>query len=140
MWKKVLSVLGIIALLFAIAIDGGIGKITGKPASDSTFRSSGPTPQQIEKELIEGFSKAAEQSNRLGPQMVDEYTRLDTTAVGPGARISYYYSFPNYSSQEITAVWLETNLKSAVKNRVCTQRDETIFTIWRHVCVRLSRK
>ena len=123
MWKKVLSALGFIALLFLMAIGGGIGKIIGKSAGDSAFRSSGPTPQQIEEKLIEGFNKAAEQSNRLGPRMVDEDTRWDTTAVGPGARVTYYYSFPNYSSQDITAVWLETNVKSVVKNGVCTSKD-----------------
>ena len=123
MWKKVLSALGFIALLVVMAIGGGIGKIVGKSASDSAFRSPGPTPQQIEEKLIEGFNKAAEQSNRLGPKMVDKDTRWDTTAVGPGARVTYYYSFPHYSSQDITAAWLETNLKSVVKNGVCTSKD-----------------
>ena len=44
MWKKVLSALGFIALLFAMAIGGGIGKIIGKSAGDSAFRSSGSSP------------------------------------------------------------------------------------------------
>ena len=123
MWQKILSGLGFVALLFAMAIGGGIGKIVGKAAGDSAFGPSKPTQQQIEAKLIEGFNKAAEQSNRLGPRMIDKDTRWDTTAVGPGARVNYYYSFPNYSSQEITAAWLEANLKSVVRNGVCTNKD-----------------
>ena len=118
MWKKILSVLGFIVVLVVAIIGGQIGKEVGKSAF-----SSKPTRQQIEAKLIEGFNQAAEQSNRLGPRMLDQDTRWDTTTVGPGARVNYYYSFPNYSSQDITAAWLDTNLKSVVKNGVCTNKD-----------------
>lgn len=84
MWQKILSVLGFIVVLIAAAIGGGIGKQVGK----EVFAPAKPTAQQIEEKLIEGFNKAAEQSNRLGPRMVDKDTRWDTTTVGPGARVT----------------------------------------------------
>ena len=111
MWKKVLSILGSIVVLIAAIVGGQIGKEVAK----SAFSPSKPTQQQIEETLIEGFNRAAEQSNRLGPRMVDEDTRWDTTIVGPGTRITYYYSFPRYSSRDITTVWLDTNWKPIVK-------------------------
>lgn len=119
MWQKLLSVLGFIVVLIAAAIGGGIGKQVGKEA----LAPAKPPAQQIEEKLIEAFNKAAEQSNRLGPRMVDKDTRWDTTAVGPGARITYYYSFLNYSSRDIESAWLDANLKSIVKNGVCTDKD-----------------
>ena len=119
MWKKVLSILGSIVVLIAAIVGGQIGKEVAK----SAFSPSKPTQQQIEETLIEGFNRAAEQSNRLGPRMVDEDTRWDTTIVGPGTRITYYYSFPRYSSRDITTVWLDTNWKPIVKNQVCTNKD-----------------
>ena len=123
MWQKFLSALGFIVLLVAMVIGGGIGKIFGKSAGDAAFGSSKPTQQEIEEKLIEGFNKAAEQSNRLGPRMVDKDTQWDTTTVGPGARVTYYYSLPNYSSREITSAQLDANLKPVVRNGVCTNKE-----------------
>lgn len=117
-WQKALAAIGFVVVLIAAAAGGGIGKLLGK----SIFGSK-PSAQQIEEKLIEGFNKAAEQSNRLGPRMVDQDTRWDKTAVGPGARVTYFYSFPRYSSREVTSGWLRTNVESVVRNGVCTSRD-----------------
>lgn len=117
--KKILSALGFIAILIAAAIGGGIGKQVGKAA----FSPSKPSAQQIEEKLIEGFTKAAEQSNRRGPIMVDKDTRWDRSDVGPGARLTYFYSFPNYSSRDIEPGWLLANLKPEVKKGVCASKE-----------------
>lgn len=55
MLKKILSALGVIAILIAAAIGGGIGKQLGK----AVLSPSSPTAQQIEEKLIEGFTIAA---------------------------------------------------------------------------------
>lgn len=123
MWMKILSALGLIAVLIAIAVGGGIGKIVGRSVGEATFGTSKPTQQQIDEALIKGFRQASEQSNRNSPQMVDKDTRLDTTTVGPGARLTYFYTLINYTSRDITASWLDQNLKSTLKNRVCTNVD-----------------
>lgn len=54
----------------------------------------------IEEGLIQGFTEMAEEFNAKGPTMMDEHTRLDSTRVGPGARISYFYSLPKYASSD----------------------------------------
>jgi len=119
MWRKVMTCLGFLAILIAAAIGGGIGKQIGK----DIFALPKPTADQIEEKLIEGFKKAAEQSNKLGPRMVDKDTRWDRTVVGPGARVTYFYSFPNYSSQDITAIWLHENLKPVVRKSLCASKE-----------------
>lgn len=123
MLKRVLAVLGFIAILIAAVIGGGIGKQVGKEVSNAVFSPSKPSAQQIEEKLIEGFNKAAEQSNKRGPIMVDKDTRWDRSEVGPGARLTYFYSFPNYSSRGIEPGWLRENLKSEVKKGVCMSKE-----------------
>lgn len=118
-WKKVIAGLGVAAIVIAAAIGGGIGKLLGK----SLFSPSKPTPHQVEEKLIEGFNKAAEQSNRIGPQMVDEDTRWDRTSVGPGARVTYFYSFPKYSSREVSPSRVRANIESTVRGAVCGSKD-----------------
>lgn len=118
-WKKVAAGLGVAAIVIAAAFGGSIGKLLGK----SLFSSTKPTPQQVEEKLIEGFNRAAEQSNKAGPRMVDEDTRWDSTFVGPGARVTYFYSFPKYSSKQITASRLNADVEPVVRGAVCTSKD-----------------
>jgi hypothetical protein len=51
------------------------------------------------------------------------YTRLDKATIGPGASVTYHYTFPKYSSQDIDSSWLQQNLKPTVKNNVCNSKD-----------------
>lgn len=119
MWKKLFPVLGFIAILIAGAIGGGIGKQVGKVA----FSFSEPTKKQIDEKLYEGFSIVAEQSNKRGPIMVDQDTRWDRSVAGPGARLTYFYSFPNHSSRDISRTWLLANLQPVVREGVCASKE-----------------
>jgi len=119
MWKKILSVLGFIVMLIAISIGGQIGKVVGKFA----FAPSKLTQQQIEEKLLEGFAKAAEQLNARGLFMVDQDTRLDKSVAGPGARLTYFYSFPKYTSRDIERDRLLANLQPEVKKFVCGSKE-----------------
>jgi hypothetical protein len=116
MLKKILSILGTILLLFAITIAGQIGRLIGNESSKPPT----PTQQEIEKILLEGFTKAAEQANSRGPIMIDEDTRWDKSVAGPDARLTYFYSFPKYSSLDIDRNWLQANLFPEVKRGVCS--------------------
>jgi len=82
-----------------------------------------PTQKEVEKILIEGFKKAAKKVNRNVPKMIDQDTRLDKVTVGPGAKATYHYSFPKYSSQEISQDWLQTNLRPVVMKNVCSNEE-----------------
>ena len=116
MSKKILAVLGFIAIVIAMAIGGQIGKEVGK----ATFSPSKPSSRDIQANLIEGFSIAAKELNQKCPMMVDEETRIDKVTVGPGARIVYYHTFPNYNSNEIDANLIRTNLRAEVMQKVCS--------------------
>ena len=118
MIKKLLAVVGFIVVLIASAIGGLIGKEVGKSAF-----SSKPSEYEREAKLIEGFRTAAKQVNATLPTMIDEETRMDNVTVGPEARITYHYSFPNYSAGEIDSSWLLTNLRPDLKNNVCANSD-----------------
>lgn len=81
-----------------------------------------PTQKEVDKKIIKGFTKAAKEVNRTAPTMIDKDTRLDRATVGPGAKATYHYSYPNYSSQEIDSNWLQTNLRPVVTKNVCSNK------------------
>lgn len=116
MWKKVLTALGFIGSLIAASVGGQIGKEVGKAAMK-------PSQQEVEAKLVEGFTKAANQYNQRLPMMVDQDTRLDKVTVGPGPRAVYHYTFPKYTSRDIDANWLQTNLRPEVMRKVCASAD-----------------
>jgi len=123
MLKKILAALGVIAVIIAALIGGGIGKQVGKEVAKSAFSPSTLSPQQMEVALIKGLTKGAEQINKRGPTMIDKDTRMERASVGPGARATYFYSFPNYSSQDVAPSWLYANLEPEVKRKVCASKE-----------------
>lgn len=116
MWKKLLTALGFIGILIAAIIGGQIGKEVGKAAIK-------PSQQEVEAKLVEGFTKAANQYNQRLPMMVDQDTRLDKATVGPGPRAVYHHTFLKYTSRDIDANWLQTNLRPEVMRKVCASAD-----------------
>ena len=119
MLQKLLAIIGVIVALVIWAISGQIGREVGK----AVFSPSEPTQQEMEAKLIEGLEEAARQINQNTPTMVDEDTRMDKASVGPGARVTYHYTFPGYSSREIDPTWLRQNLRPAVMQNVCNDND-----------------
>lgn len=117
MLKKILSALGFLVILIAGTIGGQFGKLIGQFVFAPTTK---PSTQQIEAKSIEGFTIAAQQINQQTPIMVDKDTRLDRATVGPGVRLTYHYTFPNYTSRDIDPSWLQASLQPAVKESVCT--------------------
>lgn len=120
MLRKILSILGFLVMLIVMLIAGIIIKAIGKNIGKSVFAPAKPITQQLETSMIEGFTTAAQQINQQGSMMVDKDTRMDRASVGPGARLTYHYTFPNYSSRDIDSNLLLANLRPAVKKNVCT--------------------
>ena len=118
MLKKLLSALGAVAIVIAAVIGGGLGRFIGQETYEAVAPSR-PSEQQIEDGLAKGFRVAAEKANEELPKMVDKVTRLDNVTVGPGPRIVYHHTFPNYSpkSSEITAA------RTAVEKNVCSNTE-----------------
>lgn len=119
MWKIVLSVLGFIVFIAVAHIVGNVGKEVVK----AHLSSSQPTQQQIDAKIYEAFKKAAEQLNRRGPVMVDQETRWDRSVAGPGARLTFFYSFPKYSARDIDRSWLLETLQPDIKKSVCGNQE-----------------
>ena len=121
--KKLLSILGAIIGLIVVLIFAGIGGQVGKEVGKAAFIPSKPSQKEIEAKLIEGFEKGAKQVNATAPTMVDEDTRMDKATVGPGARVTYHYTFPKYSSRDVDSGWIISNLRPVVKSNVCVSKD-----------------
>jgi hypothetical protein len=117
--KKILSILGIIAIVIVASLCGQIGKLIG----DATFSPSKATPQEVEARLIEVFTKTANQLNPKLPMMIDQVTRLDRISIGPGPRAVYHYTFPQQSSRDFDARQLQTALWTEVVRNVCANAD-----------------
>lgn len=119
MLKTIPSALGFVKILIAVVI----GLAIGKNVSAVEYSQPQTTTQNNEEKVIDIFSKEAESFNRRGPIMVDEDTRMDRQEVGPGARLTYFYSFPNLSSSDIAPNVIRENLKSEVKNKICASKE-----------------
>lgn len=119
MEKKLLVALGLIAVLIAASISGQIGKEVG----NAIFPTSKLSPQEVENKLIEGLKKTANQYNQQLPMMIDQNTRIDKATVGPGPRAVYHHTFPKYTSRDVDANWLQTNLRPKILKKVCASKD-----------------
>lgn len=107
----------IIAIFFAL-VAGVIGKEIGK-----SFFDNQPSQEQVNNKLFEGLNKVVENINSKCPMMVDKNTRMDSASVGPGVKVTYYYTFPNYSSSDIGSSTITNDLFHQVKEKVCVNPD-----------------
>lgn len=123
MIKKLLSILGAVIGIIVVLIFAGVGGQVGKEVGRAAFSPSKPTEKEIMTKLAEGFKLAAKQINDSAPTMVDEETRMDGASVGPGALLTYHYTFPNYSSRDIESALIQTNVFPSVKRGVCSSKE-----------------
>lgn len=123
MIKKLLSILGAVIGIIVVLIFAGVGGQVGKEVGRAAFSPSKPTEKEIMTKLAEGFELAAKQINDSAPTMVDEETRMDGASVGPGALLTYHYTFPNYSSRDIESALIQTNVFPSVKRGVCSSKE-----------------
>ncbi|MCC6714026.1 MAG: hypothetical protein IT496_02255 [Gammaproteobacteria bacterium] len=117
-WEKIVAALGFIVILFAMGLGGTIGKYIG-----NYIVPPAPTPQQIEEQLAQAFAKTVDEINRRGPTMVDPDTRLDGATVGPGARVTYHFTFPKYAARDIDVSALKQTFFPVVTKNVCSNKD-----------------
>jgi len=47
---------------------------------------------------------------------------MDGASVGPGAMLTYHYTFPNYSSSDIDSGLIQSNVLPSVKSGVCSSK------------------
>ena len=119
--KKVILVLGFVTIIIVVIIAGNVGTEFGK----SLFSGSKSSPTQNEKNIIIAFTIAANQFNKGKPIMVDEITRWDRMEVGPGMRLTYRYTLPDYSSNEIKSRQLLAKVKPEIIKKACNSKEMT---------------
>lgn len=78
-----------------------------------------PKPIAAKTELIKEIAEIVKTGNEKLPMMVDKQTRLDKVVAGPGAQITYLYTLPDYSSFDVSADWISTDVKPKVTKDVC---------------------
>jgi hypothetical protein len=110
---KAKRVFGVTGSLAAAAIVVALGMSIG----------NAPPSMSPVEEVAEGFRMAADQINARGPVMVDEETSLNRAEAGPGARLTYFFSLPNHSSDEIDADRLVAGVRPNTITVVCQNDD-----------------
>lgn len=76
-------------------------------------------PVEVQPNLIKNIAEIVKKGNVNLPMMVDKQTRLDKVEAGPGAQINYLYTLPDYSSFDVSADWISTDVKPKVTKDVC---------------------
>jgi len=79
--------------------------------------------QQFQADLV----KAANETNRSLPTMVDKDTRLDSTVAGPGKVWTYMYTLVATDVTGITNERLNEAMGSNIRNSVCTMKEMKLF-------------
>jgi len=85
-------------------------------------------PKNVEAELvkglIKGFTDAANEENPTLPRMLDQSTRLDKMTVGPGPRIVYHHTLPEYVSGDLDENLFQMTQRSEVARILCADTDD----------------
>ena len=113
-------------ILSVMLAAGGVAAIATMIGNETGAEKSSPTSSTAtdgDIGLIKGFQHAAEQLNQGTPKMIDEETRMDNVSVGPGAVLTYHYTFPNYASDEVDAEWVSSELRQSVEQSVCNSLE-----------------
>lgn len=76
--------------------------------------------EEIDRAIVAGIQDRMPEINSSLPKMVDEYTRMDSADLGPGKLITYSYTFPELSLNQLRESDLSTVLETEVRNNVCS--------------------
>ncbi|OLU16837.1 MULTISPECIES: type II secretion system pilot lipoprotein GspS-beta [unclassified Pseudomonas] len=83
-------------------------------------------PEKLAAEALESATKVAEATafmvNREAPNMVDDETRLEKAEAGPGALVTFHYTFINYDGDEFPEDAV-AEMRSDLMNHTCTDAE-----------------
>lgn len=116
------NLLKVLGSIFALVILITAGVIVIQSAREQ-FTPSEQNSRALETKVIEGFELAAEQLNAMSPVMVDEETRMEKATVGPGALMTYHYTFPNFSSKDIDVNMMSASVFPIIRDGVCASAE-----------------
>lgn len=104
-----------VATIAALAL-AGAGQSSAGPYSKPVDATA---TDRADDELVEKLESEVEQINQQTPMMMDEQTRLDKATLGPGATVTYHFTFPSYSAEEVDRDKLANNLSPALTQNIC---------------------
>lgn len=111
MLGKLKSGLGAIAVLIVASIAGQMAKEMIRPTQLS---------------LVDSLTQASQKVNSSLPRMIDNVTRLERTAVGPGNRFTYMNTLVNYPGPEQSDLDFKEGIESArmlLTQQVCSKKE-----------------
>lgn len=97
----------------AVIVGGAIG-----PALVKSFSPRVP-PHKFDRTLVE----MSDRINATLPRQVDKDTRLDTTIAGPGNRLTYLYTLPSLSTEDVDSVEFSKIMRPVLVNGYRTSPD-----------------
>lgn len=115
--KKHIWIILLIVAVVAVALLGVT--FSGKISQVEAFYAK-KFHQAVDEKIYAEFKKTADKFNQRGPTMVSKTLRLDKTTAGPGARITYFYTFTNYSSHDLDRDKLSASLQGRLDKVICT--------------------
>lgn len=103
-----------------VLIAAAIGAYAGKGLVRSLTEPSAETKL---KAMSQGLEEAAKRINAKGPQMLDEFTRIDRASISKVGEITYHHTLVKHSSRDIGSVDLYTKLRPEVVKKLCGSAD-----------------
>jgi hypothetical protein len=101
----------------AVIVGGAIG-----PALVKSFSTRVP-PHKFDRTLVE----MSDRINATLPRQVDKDTRLDTTIAGPGNRLTYLYTLPALSTEDVDSMEFSKIMRPVLVNGYRTNPDMATF-------------
>lgn len=68
----------------------------------------------------EKLSRASKEYNKKLPSVMDRDTRADTTSVGPGLKLTFWFSIVSKSASDINKSQFYQNISPGIKRGVCS--------------------
>ncbi|KEI71305.1 hypothetical protein [Endozoicomonas elysicola] len=116
------NLLKVLGSIFALVILITAGVMVMQSAREQ-FAPSEKNAKALEAKVIEGFELAAQQLNAMTPLMVDEETRMEKATVGPGALMTYHYTFPNFTAKDIDINIMRAGVFPIIRDGVCDSAE-----------------
>ena len=77
-----------------------------------------------ENSLMRSLRQSSEKMNKHLPATVGRYTRLDTTFVGPGKKITFEYTVTSPNASRLTPALLQTYAGKAFRKQDCANQNQ----------------
>lgn len=106
--------------LIALALNTTAGNVNA--GNNAVGKSDGK--QMTVEEVL---AKLSENTNKQLPRTIDRNTRVDTTEVAPGRRMTYHYTITNARADDVDVEKFYQSQSPNLRNSVCTDPAMQVF-------------